>query len=194
MKLFHGTGSPFARKVLACAVARGIAGQITLIPTVHDSPDLAAANPLGKLPCLITDDGLALYDSRVICEFFDTIGEGFTLFPAHGSRFRALRLQALADGIMDAAVMRRGEAGRPQEAARDTEVTRQAGKIEQALDALEADPPAAHLDIGTIAAACALGYLDLRFAAENWRAGRPKLAAWFETMSQQPCLSQTKPK
>ena len=193
MRLFYSPFSPFARKVMACAVARGIESQIALVPTAGEHPDLVAVNPLGKLPCLITEDGTALYDSRVICEFLDSVGEVFPMFPAHGARFRALRFQALADGIADAAVLRRGEEARPAEAARDDAIAVQRGKISRALAALEADVPVAHVDIGTIAVACALGYLDLRFAAEPWRDGHPKLAAWYETMAQHPCMTGTRP-
>ena len=193
MRLFHSPASPFARKVRACAVARGIDDQITLVATQGEAADLAAANPLGKLPCLITEDGVALYDSRVICEFLDTVGNVFPMFPEHGLRFRALRFQALGDGISDAAVLRRGEVGRPFEPARDAVIAVQRGKITRSLDVLEADPPSMHVDIGCLAVACALGYLDLRFADDVWRDGRPKLAAWFAAISEQPCLVQTAP-
>ncbi len=192
MKLFHSPTSPFARKVMACAIARGIETRITLVPASGEGADLAAANPLGKLPCLITDDGVALYDSRVICEFLDTEGNVFPMFPAHGLRFRALRMQALGDGISDAAVLRRGEQGRSSDEARAAVIATQKGKVTRSLDVLEADPPGKHLDIGSIAVACALGYLDLRFAAEPWREGRPKLAAWYEAIIEHPCLAQTK--
>ena len=193
MKLLHSPASPFARKVRACAVARGIEAQIALITTQGESVELAASNPLAKLPCLITEDGVALYDSRVICEFLDTVGNVFPMFPEHGMRFRALRFQALGDGISDAAVLRRGEVGRPSDPARDTVIAVQKGKITRSLDVLEADPPSTHVDIGSLAVACALGYLDLRFADDAWREGRPKLAAWFAAISEQPCLMQTAP-
>ncbi len=193
MKLYHSPTSPFVRKVMACAIARGIEAQITLIPSTTNTPEVEAVNPLGKLPCLVTDDGLTLYDSRVICEFLDSVGDVYPLFPEHGPRIRALRFQALGDGMMDAAVLRRGEMGKTQETARDAEMTRQARKVTLSLDVLEHDVPANHLDIGTIAIACALGYLDLRFAADAWREGRPKLAAWFEGMMQRPCMIRTIP-
>ena len=166
VKLFHAPASPFARKVMACAIARGVEDQITLVPATGEGTELAVANPLGKLPCLITDDGVALYDSRVICEFLDTVGNVFPMFPEHGMRFRALRFQALGDGISDAAVLSRGEGGRPSEPARDTVIAIQKGKMDRSLDVLEQDPPSGHVDVGSIAVACALGYLDLRFAAQ----------------------------
>ena len=193
MRLFHSPFSPFARKVMACAVARGIDGQITPVPVAGEDPELVAVNPLGKLPCLVTDDGTALFDSRVICEFLDGVGDVFPMFPAHGARIRALRFQALADGIADAAVLRRGEQARPAEAARQQVIAVQRSKVARALAALEADVPAAHVDIGVIAVACALGYLDLRFAGEPWREGHPKLAAWHEAIDQHPCMTGTRP-
>ncbi len=193
MRLFHAAFSPFARKVMACAVARGIERHITLVPTSGESDALTSVNPLGKLPCLVTDDGLALFDSRVICEYLDTVGNVFPLFPPLGSRMRALRFQALADGIADALVLRRAEAARPAEAARDQVLAVQSAKVTRSLAMLESDPPANHLDIGTIAVGCALGYLDLRFPHEPWRQGHPQLAAWFETMAQRPCMLLTLP-
>ena len=193
MKLYHSPTSPFARKVMACAIARGIEGQITLIPVKGEAPELAAVNPLGKLPCLVTDDGVALFDSRVICSFLDSVGDVFPMVPAHGTRVRALKLQALGDGISDAAVLRRDEMMRAHDADRDKAIATQARKVARAVDALEADLPANHLDIGAIAVACALGYLDLRYANEPWRDGHPKLAAWYEDISKHPCMATTRP-
>ena len=193
MKLFSAPASPFARKVLACAIARGILDQITVVPATGESPDLVAANPLGKLPCLVTDDGVALFDSRVICEFLDTVGNVFPMFPDHGMRMRALRLQALGDGIADAAVLSRGEGARPAEAARDQVLSVQRGKVTRSLDVLEAETPSLHVDIGSLSVACALGYLDFRFASQPWRDGRPKLTAWYEAIMKHPCLAQTAP-
>jgi glutathione S-transferase len=197
MKLYYAGTSPFVRKVMACAIARGLDQEIMAMPTrLQDSPpDLLADNPLGKVPCLITDDGLALFDSPVICEYLDTRGDALPLFPAHGAaRWRALKQQALGDGILDAAVARRGETTRPKEAARDALMGRYRGVVERGLAALEADPPHKLVDIGSITVACALGYLDFRFAAEPWRAGHPKLAAWFEAFAQEPAITRTTPR
>ena len=193
MKLYYSPTSPFARKVLACAIALGIEEQITLVPLSTDAPELAEHNPLGKIPCLVTDDGTDLFDSRVICAFLDTVSDGFSMFPGHGLRIRALKFQAIGDGICDAAVLRRYEIGRGKDADRDANMAVQALKVARALDVLERDVPAAHIDVGAIAVACALGYLDLRYAEDKWRDGRPKLAAWFAEISKQPCLAQTAP-
>ena len=196
MKLFYSATSPFVRKVMACAVSRGIEPQIELVTSnPHGSPaDLLAVNPLSKVPCLVTDDGVAFFESPVICEYLDSVGDELPLFPAHGAlRWRALKLQALGDGMMDAAVLRRMESQRPEEAARAGVMARQAQAVARCLAALEAEPPARHVDVGSITVACALGYLDLRFAHEPWREGRPALAAWFEAFSAEPGLSRTAP-
>ena len=196
MKLHHSPASPYVRKVVACAIARGIDGQLERVETnPYDLPaGLLVDNPLSKVPCLVTADGLALFDSPVICEYLDRVGNERPLFPPAGAaRWRALRQQALADGVMDAAVSVRMERGRPQEAARDAAMFRSKAAVERTLDALEADVPIQHVDIGTIALACALGYLDLRFADDAWRTGRPRLAAWHEIMAARPELTRTAP-
>ena len=195
MKLYYSATSPYVRKVMACAIAAGVEGQITQVDTnPHASPgELLAENPLSKVPCLVTEDGLALFDSPVICEYLDSIGDA-SLFPAAGPlRWRALRLQALGDGIMDAAVLHRMDQGRPAEAARTASMDRQNQVMLRGLAMLEEAALPHHLDIGTITAACALGYLDLRFASMAWREGRPKLAAWFAAMERRPEISRTAP-
>jgi len=196
VKLYYSATSPYVRKVIACAIACGTLDQITRIETnPHESPpDLLAANPLSKVPCLVTQDGVALFDSPVICEYLDAVGGG-SLFPPPGpARWRALKRQAVGDGIMDAAVLRRGDMARPREAARDAAMARQQAAIVRALDLLQADPPANHLDIGSIAVACALGYLDHRFADDPWRDGRGKLAQWYAAMEQRPEIAQSAPR
>jgi glutathione S-transferase len=199
MKLFHTPASPFARKVRACAISRGIDRQIELVGVNpwNASADLLAANPLSKVPCLVTADGVALFDSPVICEFLDSIDSlagALPLFPrSGGARWRALKFQALADGIMDAAVIRRRELGRPREVARDENIARQKMLVEGAVDLLERDLPHQTLDIGSIAVACALGYLDFRWAVNPWRPGHPLLAAWYAEFAENPGIAGTVP-
>ncbi len=195
MKLHYSPTSPYVRKVLACAIARGIDGQIERVRTnPHQSPPwLLADNPLSKVPCLVTDDGLALFDSPVICEYLDSLGDGPPMFPPGAARWRALMLQALGDGILDAAVGRRGEQAKPQEAARDAWMERQKAAVERAVALLEAEPPHRVPDIGSIAVACALGYLDFRFAAEPWRERHSNLAAWYGEFSAHPAIAGTAP-
>ncbi len=195
MKLFYSRTSPFVRKVMMTAIAAGIEKRIDKVTTnPWESPaELLANNPLAKVPCLVSDDGLALFDSPVICEYVDSLGAGTLVPPAGPARWRALKQQAIADGIMDAAVLHRTEAARPADEARGKNMQRQHRAMEQGLDALEQDPPADHLDIGTISIACALGYLDFRFAQAPWRPGRSKLEHWFDAMRQRPEFAGTAP-
>jgi glutathione S-transferase len=197
MKLHHSPASPYVRKVMACAIARGLAGRIDLVPTnPHVSPaELLADNPLSKVPALVADDGTAIYDSPVICEYLDTLGDAAPLFPPTGSaaRLAAQVMHAAADGILDAAVARRLAMPHPQDDARRAFDARQKAAVERALDVLEKAPPKGLSDIGAIAVGCALGYLDFRFAAEPWRETHPRLAAWFAGVSQLPPLAQTVP-
>ncbi|MBU6497031.1 MAG: glutathione S-transferase N-terminal domain-containing protein [Rhodospirillales bacterium] len=196
MKLYYSPASPFVRKVMACAITRGIAEQIKLLPTNPQlsEPAFVADNPLSKVPCLVTSDGTALFDSPVICEYLDSLDGGLPMFPRSGwARWRALKQQAISDGILDAAVGRRGELAKPKEAGRDAWMARQVAAIQRALDALEADLPHQSVDIGTISIACALGYLDFRYPGEPWRETRPGLAAWFATFATTPGIAGTMP-
>jgi glutathione S-transferase len=197
MKLSYSGTSPYVRKVMACAIIRGLDGHIEKHNTnPHESPaDLVADNPLSKVPCLVTDDGMSLFGSQLICEYLDTQGGASPLFPASGAaRWRALKFQSLGDGILDAAVPCRGELQKPQEAARDAQIARFKAAMARTVDVLETDPPHQHVDIGSITVASALGYLDFRFASDPWRPNHPKLAAWFETFSKNKGVAETAPK
>jgi glutathione S-transferase len=200
MQLHYNVASPFVRKVMAVAIETGLAErieQVKRLPSpVAPVAELNADNPLGKVPCLVTDDGVALYDSRVICEYLDSLHHWPKMFPPSGAaRWTALRRQALGDGIMDAAVLTRYETfTRPEEARWDAWIDSQKQKFRRGLDALEAESMSLDVvDIGTLAIACALGYLDFRFADENWRARRPRLAGWFEQFAKRPSIATTGP-
>lgn len=196
MKLFYSPASPYVRKVMACAIARRIDGRIERLTsgTSEYQAGLQLANPLSKVPCLIADDGLSLFDSPVICEFLDTIGDALPMFPVSGgARWRALKQQAMGDGMMDACLIRRGEAGKPTDAGREDLHAKQAAKVARSLDALEIYLPHKVVDIGSITIVAALGYLDFRFAAEPWRPGHPMLAAWYDEMMKDRCLAETAP-
>jgi glutathione S-transferase len=185
VKLYFSPTSPFVRKCLVCAHEVGLADRITLASSSAHPVDrdavLVADNPLGQVPTLITDDGVSLYDSRVICEYLNDLGGG-TLFPASGeARWRVLTLQALSDGILDAALLLRYEgAARPEALRWDAWQRGQLDKVATSLAWAEGEAESlrGRLDIGTIGLACALWYLDLRFADHGWRARYPRLAAW----------------
>lgn len=194
MKLAYSPASPYVRKCMACAIARGIDGQIELwtVPTVD--PSLVPVNPLSKVPSLVTPEGMSLYDSPVICEYLDHVGAAPGLFPAPGpARWNALRQQALGDGIMDATQPRRREVALPQDEGRTTYIAQQQLKVARALDALEAETLGMLTTIGEITIACALGYLDFRYAHEPWRPGHPKLEAWYAKVVALPPMARTMP-
>lgn len=196
MKLLFSPFSPYVRKVRITALETGLHDRIELAPTDTNDPasGLSAWNPLGKIPVLETEFG-PLYDSPVICEYLDALHGGPKLFPAAGAdRWRALRWQALGDGLQDAAVLIRMETTtRPEERRHAPYLDRQKAKILAAVDRMEAD--VAELDgsltIGAIAAACALGYLDLRFAEWGWRNRHPRLAAWHQGFAARPSYVAT---
>lgn len=196
MKLFYSATSPYVRKVMVCAMLRRIDQRIEKIPTnPHESPaSLVAENPLSKVPCLLTEDGFALFDSPVICEYLDGVGDALALFPPAGAaRWVALRLQAVGDGILDAAVARRMESAKPIDTARETFMARQSHAVDRALAMLERESLGALADIGAVSVACALGYLDFRFGAEDWRTDHPRLADWFAPIAELPAMLNTAP-
>lgn len=199
MKLRYSPTSPYVRKVRVTAIERSVT-TLELVPTDTWSlpSELVAENPLGKVPSLMTDDGMVLYDSPVICEYIDAMAPdtGSRLFPSEQpARWRVLRLQALGDGMMDAAVERYVELTRPVDRQMEDWIQRQRRSLERALDTLDASvhelDGAVH--IGTIAVACALGYLDLRFTVDDWRAGRPGLARWFDGIARRHSMVATAP-
>lgn len=196
MKLHYAGASPFVRKVLVCAIIRGLDGKIERVSSnPHASPaELLADNPLSRVPAMVSDSGDTLYDSPVICEYLDTLGDAAPLIPPVGAaRIASLKWQALGDGIMDAAVARRMQAALPQDEARVAFGNRQAAVVQRALDVLENTDLSGPLEIGRITIGCALGYLDFRFAHEDWKGTRPKLAAWWAGVSTQHGFAQTVP-
>lgn len=188
MKLLSSPASPFVRKVRIAAGMKGVSDRIETVPADTNKGDdnLNGFNPLGKIPCLVTDDGVALYDSPVICEYLDTLAPSPALFPKGGAeRFGVLTRGAMADGILDAAVLLVYEKRfRPEAMQVAAWVDRQQSKIDRSLALLESEPPAwsKSPDYGHLTLACALGYLDFRHEGK-WRARHPKLVAWLERFS-----------
>ena len=198
MKLYFSPFSPYVRKCLVVGHELGLDARITLLPSsahpVTRDQAIIANNPLGKVPTLLTDDGQALYDSRVICEYLDDLGGG-ALFPKSPKvRWEALTLHALADGMLDAALLARYEDVARPEAIRWKEWRAgQLDKIETSLAHLEGNLQtlAGRVDIGSLSMACALWYLDVRFAELQWHARYPKVAAWYAAFSQRPSTQMT---
>jgi glutathione S-transferase len=202
MRLYWSSASPFVRKVLVVAHEAGLVDRLEIVPVVtsptEPDPGLGAANPLNKLPALAIEGGETLFDSRVICEYLDGLHDRRRLLPEAGpARIRALRLQALADGALDAGLLVRYEQLLRPEAQRSAEWSAaQARKVIASLDALEAEAPGwpAELDLGQIAVACAIGWLEFRAPIGDVRAGRPKLSAWYDRVRERPSLRATEPR
>ena len=199
MTLRFSPSSPFVRKIRIAASVLGLEKDIKAEPAETTSPSdtLRQQNPLGKIPTLVLEDGSTLFDSRVILEYLDHRAGGGRIIPKDASaRFAALRLQALADGILDASILQVYEGRwRPAERHEPKWVEHQAGKIARGLAALEAAPPGlgSPPDVGQITVACALGYRDFRFG-EGWRKDHPRLVAWLDGFAAKvPAYAATKP-
>ena len=199
MKLRYSPTSPYVRKVSVVAIETGLETRIEREPTDIRVPsdDFHRDNPLGKVPVLITAGGETLYDSPVICEYLDSLHDGLKLFPPPGgARWRALRRQALADGILDASVLARLETLRPASEQSPTWIVRQREKIERGIDALaeEAAMLSGPCTIGQIAIGCALGFVDFRMPELDWRRGRSGLANWYDGFAARASMTETVPK
>jgi glutathione S-transferase len=202
MKLYYSSASPYARKVLVTAHEAGLDKRIELVPAavvpLKPEPTISKANPLAKVPTLITDEGEALYDSGVITEYLDSLHGGRKLIPASGAaRWRVKRLEALGDGMTDAGILCRYEiTTRPAEKQSAEWMAGQTAKVQQALDMLEQDVAGfgAEPDVGQIAIACSLGWLEFRKPCGEIRPGRPKLFAWYDAFCKRPSMVATVPK
>ncbi|WP_374634653.1 glutathione S-transferase [Paracoccus sp. (in: a-proteobacteria)] len=194
LALFYSPTSPYVRKVRIIAAETGTT--LTLIPAaanpVDRSPELVAVNPLGKVPCLRLESGELIYDSRVICRY---LGMGHALYPTGAAEWRALRREALADGLLDAALLARYETFlRPENLRWQGWIDGQLAKIGSALAVMAADAPnAENPDIGDFATACALFYLDFRYPQIDWRGRHPQLADFAAAMAARPAFRDTQP-
>lgn len=197
LTLRSSPASPFGRKVKLSASLLGLTDRIQIVDADTTNPEdtLRQQNPLGKIPALVLENGEALYDSRVIVEYLDHLAGGGRILPTGWDRFVALREQALADGIMDAALLQVYEGRWRAEDRREQKwVEHQADKVRRGLDYAEAHLSTPHptLHIGHIALACALGYLDLRMGG-RWRETYPKLVAWLgDFESRVPAFAKTR--
>lgn len=186
--LRYSAASPYARKVRIVAEILGFGKDVELVGADLSDPadTVREQNPLGKIPVLVFANGDTLYDSRVIAEYFDTLAGGGKLFPAEpAARFEALKLQALGDGINDAALLIRYETvSRPEPLRHAETLALHAGKVERGLAQLDRRPPSGAVTIGHVAVATALGYQDLRFGGA-WRTKYPNLVAWLDDFAKQ---------
>jgi len=176
--------SPFGRKARIAATHLGLIDRISVQPAEAMDPadPLRKENPLGKMPVMTLDDGRRVYDSRVILECLDHLAGGGRILPSNwDARLAALVQQALADGIMDAAILIVYEGRhRPENLHHKPWLDYQLGKVERGLACLAANPPdATQVNVGTIATACALGYIDWR-KQTDWRANHPSLIGWLD--------------
>jgi len=199
MKLYWSSRSPYVRKVMMFAHECGLAARIecvrTLVMMTKPNTDLLPVNPTGKIPTLVLDDGSALYDSAVICEYLDSLHDRQKLFPQSGTmRWTALRRHALGDNMLDNLVLWRNETTRPTQqqspetlAAFDLKVRNAFAALDHEADALAGDP----VSIGHIAIATALSYTDFRFAHLDWRKGNDHITRWYETFAQRPSVINT---
>jgi len=200
MKLHWSPRSPFVRKVMVAAHETGLVDRLALVRTVvamtATNRELLPDNPLSKLPTLVLDDGTPLYDSVVICEYFDTLHDGPKLFPSEAkAKWTALRRHALGDGLLELLILWRNE--REREHPAPAFLTSFREKFDAALDALENDAAgvaATPFGIGLVAIGCALSYSDFRFPDLDWRAGHPQIAAWHKTFSDRPSARATEAK
>jgi glutathione S-transferase len=198
MKLYARPASPFVRKVRVMARETGLVDKIEEI--MLGSPEemmteMPKHNPLGKIPALILDDDSILYDSKVICEYLDTLHDGPKFFPSDGAkRWPALMLQGLADGISEAIIVASmNKFMRPDEYVYEPAVTFQLEKAERALADLNGRVKEFGdvLTIGSVSVACAIGYTDFRFPDLGWRDQNPELAAWNADFCERPSMKTT---
>lgn len=203
MKLIGSTTSPYVRKVRIVMAEKKLDYNFVIEDAWSDQTRIGDANPLGKVPCLIMEGGEALFDSRVIVEYLDTLSPVGKLIPGVGrERAEVKTWEALADGAMDAAILARMEAtwaGRTDAQRSPAWIERQLGKIHASLQAMSkglGDKPyctGIHLSLADIAAGCALDYLNFRFTQIDWRADHPNLARLHEKLAQRPSFLETAP-
>jgi glutathione S-transferase len=198
MKLRFSPTSPYVRKVTVLALETGLHDRIERVPTVAADPasGLAKDNPLSKVPTLTLENGTNLYDSPVICEYLDSLHNGPKMIPASGeARWTALRREALADGILDAGILRIFEQRRPANEQSPGWIEKQKNVMIRGLDALESEIASfgKNVDIAAITVGCTLGWALFRYGVDKPLDSRPKLKAWYETFSKRPSMVATVP-
>ena len=203
MKLIGAITSPYVRKVRVVMAEKKLDYQFILEDVWSADTTIMTSNPLGKVPCLVMEGGEAVFDSRVIVEYLDTLSPVGKLIPTQGrERAEVKTWEALADGLLDAAVLARLEAtwpGRGEGERSEAWIQRQRAKIDACLKSMsqglgeKAFCSGIHFSLSDVAVGCALGYLDFRFATIDWRAQYPNLARLAEKLHQRPSFVDTKP-
>jgi len=203
MKLIGSATSPYVRKVRIVMSEKKLDYQLVLEDVWAANTTIGASNPLGKVPCLVLEGGEAVFDSRVIVEYLDTLSPVGKLIPAQGrERAEVKTWEALADGLLDAAILARLEATWPGRSAAqrcDAWIERQTDKINASLKAMstgladKAFCSGVHYSLSDVAVGCALAYLDFRFAEINWREPYPNLAKLQEKLVQRPSFVESHP-
>jgi glutathione S-transferase len=203
MKLIGSATSPYVRKVRIVMAEKKLDYQFVLEDVWAANTTIQASNPLGKVPCLVMEGGEAVFDSRVIVEYLDTLSPVGKLIPSQGrERAEVKTWEALADGLIDAAILARLEAtwaGRSVKQRSDAWIDRQMGKIEATLKAMSTGLgdksfcSGIHFSLSDVAVGCALGYLDLRFAQVNWREMYPNLTKLQDKLMQRPSFAESIP-
>jgi glutathione S-transferase len=195
MKLHWSPRSPYVRKVMIAAHELGLQDRLTCVRTVVGGTtphmDLMRINPLGKIPTLELEDGRVLYDSFVIIAYLDTLHTGPKLLPDGEARLTSLRRHALGNGMLDIGLAAIGERFRPVERRSEPHLALWRLKLRACVDALEQEAAVLArepFDVGQLVIGIALGYLDFRFADENWREGHPALAAWHASFNARPSV------
>lgn len=198
MKLLGSHASPYARKVRAFAIEKGLVLSFEAANPMADDSSVPAFNPLGKVPVLVLDDGRSLYDSRVIVEYLDGLGAGPPLIPAD-DRIEVRCLEALADGVLDAGVLIRLESLRPQAERSAAWIERQSDKVRRGLAALAGDLgerdwyTARRLTLADVACGACLGWLSFRLPQFDWAGEYPALAGLMRRLGQRPSFATTEP-
>lgn len=203
MKLIGSTTSPYARKVRIVMAEKRLDYEFVIEDPWAADTTITYSNPLGKVPCLVMEGGEALFDSRVIVEYVDTLSPVGKLIPTVGrERAEVKTWEALADGVLDALVTARMEAkwpGRTEEQRSQAWIDRQLAKAQTSLKAMSqglGEKPfctGIHMSLADIAVGCALGYLDFRFPEIDWRTPYPNLARLYEKLAQRPSFVETLP-
>ena len=198
MKLLQSAASPFARKARVAVIESGLSEKVAIVPVVASmaqaNPEIIAHNPLGKIPCLVLDDGSSLFDSRAVTRYLDAHGTS-DLYP--DGAWEVLSLESMGDGIMDCAVAMAYERRfRSADMVFEDYLGWQWEKISRTLDVLEqhwVEYLSSGLTAGHISVGCALGYLDLRHDERGWRTGRDRLSAWEAEFATRPSMAATVP-